>query len=149
MNDLERARSGNLRQLLTRSTRRFNERIVAALRRRGYADVRIAHSTVLANLDLSGNSVSEIAARALVPKQAVSKLVLELEEMGYLTRKVDEHDGRSVIVRFTRRGAKLMRETFEMIAGLEGEVAAALGPRRYRTLCDSLDALGSERPIGA
>jgi DNA-binding MarR family transcriptional regulator len=149
MNELERFRSGNLRQLLTRSTRRFNERIVGALRTRGYADVRIAHSTVLANLDLSGNSVSEIAARALVPKQAVSKLVLELEEMGYLTREVHELDGRSIVVRFTRRGVKLMRETFDMIAELEGEVAATLGPRRYRALCASLAALAAERPTGA
>ena len=148
MNELERSRSGNLRQLLTRSTRRLNERIVAALRTRGYADVRIAHSTVLANLDLSGNSVSEIAARALVPKQAVSKLVLELEEMGYLTREVHELDGRSIVVRFTRRGVKLMRETFDMIGDLEGEIAMALGPRRYRALCASLAALAAERPIG-
>jgi DNA-binding MarR family transcriptional regulator len=149
MNDLERRRSVNLRQLLTRSTRRLNERLVAALRTRGYADVRLAHSTVLANLDLSGNTVSEIAARALVPKQAASKLVLELEEMGYLTRAVHELDGRSAVVRFTRRGVKLMRETFDMIADLEGEIAVALGPRRYRALCTSLAELAAEHPIGA
>jgi DNA-binding MarR family transcriptional regulator len=149
MNDLERRRSVNLRQLLTRSTRRLNERLVAALRSRGYADVRLAHSTVLANLDLSGSTVSEIAARALVPKQAVSKLVLELEEMGYLTRAAHELDGRSAVVRFTRRGLKLMRETFDMIADLEGEIAATLGPRRYRALCTSLAALAAEHPIGA
>lgn len=148
MNDLERLRSGNLRQLLTRSARRVNERIVAALRTRGYADVRIAHSMVLANLDLNGNSVSEIAARALVPKQAVSKLVLELEEMGYLTRAVHEHDGRSIVVRFTRRGTTLMRATFAMIADLEGEIASTLGPRRYRALCGSLAELAAGRAIG-
>lgn len=139
-------RSSNLRQLLARSSRRVNEQIVSALRTRGYPDVRIAHSTVLANLDLGGSSVSAIAARALVPKQAVSKLVLELDEMGYLSREVHDLDRRWVIVRLTRKGTKLMHVTLEVIAEFEGEIAAHLGPRRYRALCDTLAQIADGLP---
>lgn len=138
LTEVERRRSLNLRQLLTRSTRAVNERIVAALRARGFPDARVAHAAVLANLDLRGSTVTEIASRALLPKQAISKMVLELEEFGYLERSRHDTDGRAVVVRFTRKGRKLMTATFDVIAGIEDAAQARLGPRRYSALRLSL-----------
>ena len=136
--ELEKHRSLNLRQLLTRATRAVNERIVAALRARGFPDARVAHASVLANLELRGSTVTEIAGRALLPKQAISKMVLDLEEYGYLERSRHDSDGRSVVVRFTRKGRKLMTATFDVIAGIEHAAQARLGPRRYAALRSSL-----------
>ncbi len=138
LTELERRRSLNLRQLLTRATRAVNTSIVAALRARGFPDARVAHASVLANLALRGSTVTEIARHALLPKQAISKMVLELEEFGYLERSRHDSDGRSVLVRFTRKGRKLMTATFDVIAGIEHAAQARLGPRRYDTLRSSL-----------
>jgi DNA-binding MarR family transcriptional regulator len=138
LTELEKRRSLNLRQLLTRSTRAVNERIVAALRARGFPDARVAHAAVLANLELCGSTVTEIASRALLPKQAISKMVLELEEFGYLERSRHDTDGRAVVVRFTRKGRKLMTATFDVIASIEDAAQARLGPRRYSSLRLSL-----------
>jgi DNA-binding MarR family transcriptional regulator len=138
LTELEARRSLNLRQLLTRSTRAVNERIVAALRARGFPDARVAHSSVLANLELRGSTVTEIARRALLPKQAISKMALELQEFGYLERSRHDSDGRAVVVRFTRKGRKLMRATFDVIADIEYAAQARLGPRRYAALRSSL-----------
>jgi DNA-binding MarR family transcriptional regulator len=138
LSELERHRSLNLRQLLTRSTRTVNERIVAALRARGFPNARVAHSAVLANLDLRGSTVTEIASRALLPKQAISKMVLELEQFGYLERSRHESDGRAVIVHFTRNGRKLMTATFDVISTIEEAAQARLGSRRYAALRSSL-----------
>jgi len=76
--------------------------------------------------------------------------VLELERDGLPDdAKCTSSDGRSVVVRFTRRGVKLMRETFDHDRRpRKAEIAMALGPRRYRPLCASLAALAAERPIG-
>ncbi|MDQ6823496.1 MAG: MarR family transcriptional regulator [Candidatus Eremiobacteraeota bacterium] len=137
LTELERRPSLNLRQLLTRSTRVVNERIVAALRARGFPDARVAHSSVLANLELRGSTVTEIASCALLPKQAISKMV-ELEEFGYLERSLHDSDGRAVFVRFTRKGRKLMTATFDVIAAIEYAAQARLGPRRYAALRSSL-----------
>ncbi|HEY1730051.1 MAG TPA: MarR family transcriptional regulator [Candidatus Baltobacteraceae bacterium] len=139
--ELEARRSLNLRQLLTRSTRAVNERIVAALRARGFPEARVAHAAVLANLELRGSTVTEIASRALLPKQAISKMALELEEFGYLERSRHESDGRAIVVRFTRKGRKLMAATFDVIAGIEHAARARLGPRRYSALRSSLFVL--------
>ncbi len=144
LTEIERRRSLNLRQLLTRSTRAVNERIVAALRARGFPDARAAHASVLANLELRGSTINEIASRALLPKQAISKMVLELEEFGYLERSRNDQDGRSVVVRFTRKGRKLMTATFDVIAGIEHAAQARLGQRRYSALRSSLMLLLEE-----
>lgn len=144
--DLERRRSLNLRQLLTRSTRAVNERIVTALRARGFPDARVAHASVLANLELRGSTINEIAARALLPKQAISKMVLELEESGYLERARNELDGRSVVVRFTRKGSKLMKATFDVIALIEEVAQERLGARRYAALRSALLLLLEHEP---
>jgi DNA-binding MarR family transcriptional regulator len=138
LTEIERRRSLNLRQLLTRSTRAVNELIVAALRARGFPDARVAHASVLANLELRGSTVTAIAGCALLPKQAISKMVLELEDFGYLERTRHDSDGRAVLVRFTRRGRKLMTATFDVIDGIEAAAQARLGPRRYAALRASL-----------
>jgi DNA-binding MarR family transcriptional regulator len=148
LTELEARRSLNLRQLLTRSTRAVNERIVAALRARGFPDARVAHSSVLANLELIGSTVTEIASRALLPKQAISKMVLELEEFGYLERSRHDSDGRAVVVRFTRKGRKLMTATFDVIADIEYAAQARLGPRRDTDLRSSLLLLDDVDPAG-
>jgi len=46
------SRDKNLRQLLLRTTRTLNALIEEELKRRGYDKVRVAHSVLLANLDL-------------------------------------------------------------------------------------------------
>lgn len=138
LSELERRRSLNLRQLLTRATRSVNQQIVAELRARGFPDARVAHASVLANLELRGSTVTAIAGRALLPKQAISKMVLDLEEFGYLERSRHDSDGRSVLIRFTRKGRKLMTATFDVIAGIEDAARARLGPRRYDALRTSL-----------
>ena len=138
LTEIERLRSLNLRQLLTRSTRAVNERIVGALRVRGFPDARVSHAAVLANVELRGSTVTQIADRALLPKQAISKMVLELGEFGYLGRSRHDSDGRSVVLRFTRKGRRLMTATFEVIAGIEDAAQTRLGSRRNAALRSSL-----------
>ena len=55
-------------------------------------------TTAWGHVDL-GSTVTEIASRALLPKQAISKMVLELEDFGYLARSRHDSDGRAITVR--------------------------------------------------
>lgn len=121
-------RGVNLRQLLLRSTRLIGARIETELRNRGYDDIRLSHSVVIANLDLGGNSITEIAERAQTTKQSLGLLVVELEEMGYLVRRVDPNDARARIIRFTARGRRLLLASLEIIDEIEREAEAKLGP---------------------
>jgi hypothetical protein len=70
---LEKSRDSNIRRLLVAATRAVNRHITAELQRRGYEKTRPGHAALLANLDLDGNSVTEIAERAQISKQAMAR----------------------------------------------------------------------------
>jgi len=133
---LVEARPRNLRQLLLRTTRSLSAMIQEEIVRRGYSDVRLSHSTLLAHLDLQGNTITQVAERAQMTKQAMGLLAEELEAMGYITRRVDERDARARVLAFTPRGRILMLDTLKIIDDLERQLAQALG----RSTMDALRA---------
>lgn len=139
--ELEAHRRRNLRVLLFRATRIINARVTDELQRRGYADVRAGHGTLLANLDFAGNSVTEIAERAQISTQAAGKLALELEGLGYITRKPDRRDRRTLSLRFTAAGRRLVADTVEIVDEIEADVATAIGSRPFASLLVGLQGL--------
>lgn len=124
---LVQARSKNLRQLLLRATRTLNGLVEEELARRGYERIRLSHSSLLANLDLEGNSITAVAERAGVTKQAMGVIADELEAMGYITRRVDAHDGRARTLNFSDKGYKLMLETFAIVEAVEEQYGLRTG----------------------
>ena len=138
---LEKHRDQNLRRLLAAATRALNRRITEELRRRGYKDTRPGHAALLANLDFSGNSVTEIAERAQISKQAMARLAVELEEMGIIARRVDGEDKRALSVSFTRLGKELIRSTVTIVDQAERDLAREIGTRSMTSLKRSLAAI--------
>jgi DNA-binding MarR family transcriptional regulator len=136
--ELEAHRRRNLRILLFRATRIINARVTEELQRRGYPDVRAGHGTLLANLDFAGNSVTEIAERAQISTQAAGKLALELERLGYISREPDRRDKRTLTLRFTAAGRKLVRATVEVVDEIEAEVASSIGRARFEAALEGL-----------
>lgn len=124
---LMEARGRNLRQLLLRSTRLVSTLLEAELERRGYDDIRLSHSVLIANLDLAGNSITEVADRAQMTKQSMGLLAEELEELGYLTRRIDPNDARARVLCFTARGRRLLFDSLKIIEKIERDAAARLG----------------------
>ncbi len=137
---LAEARNKNLRQLLLRATRALNGLLFDGLERRGHHDVRLTHSALLANLDLNGNSLSGLAARANMTKQAAGQLAKELQERGYLVIKKDAQDSRSRTVCFTDAGWKLMMDSFKTVEEIEQRCSQVLGEQTMDNLRTGLAA---------
>src|SRR3954466_11628939 len=76
----------------------------AVLAQNGFADIKPWHAAVLRNLGANGARPSERAMRAGITRQAVTKVLDELERLDVLRRYPDPDDGRGVIVRYTHRG---------------------------------------------
>jgi DNA-binding MarR family transcriptional regulator len=146
---LEARRSRNMRQLLLRASRIVNRDVVAGLRARGHTRLRATHTTLLSNLDLEGSSVTEVAERAGITKQAMGRLASELALEGYLAIRSDLGDGRVRQLELTRAGQRLMRDSFEVMAELERGYAADLGhgalEHALRTLAAFVDQHSRER----
>ena len=131
---LEKHRNNNVRRLLVAATRTVNRHITSELQRRGYEHTRPGHSALLANLDFNGSSVTEIAERAQISKQAMARLAVELEEMGLITREPSETDGRALMLRYTRLGKVVVRASVAIVDEFERELARRVGARSLSTL---------------
>jgi DNA-binding MarR family transcriptional regulator len=138
---LRERRDSNVRRLLVAATRAINRHITGELQRRGYDHTRPGHAALLANLDIDGNSVTEIAERAQISKQAMARLAVELEDMGLITREQSALDGRMLMLRFTRSGKTLVRASVAIVDDVEKDLAGAIGERTLTTLKRGLAAI--------
>lgn len=119
----------------------LNDRVVVRLAERGHADVRAAHGAVFQYLDDTGTTVSVLAERAQITKQAMAELVLYLENRGYLSREPDPNDGRAKLVRPTERGREVVAIAQGLVPELEERIAAVLGADRVETLRADLSTI--------
>ena len=85
--------------------------------------------------------MSELAARLGISKQAVSKRVAELVELGLLELVADPDDGRARRVRFTDFGKQAIFHGLGVLNQLERELAADIGADAMAALRRALLAL--------
>ena len=62
----------------------------------------------LTNISLKGITNRELAKRAMQPKQAMSRTVIELEAEGLIMTEKNKRDGRSTKITLTNDGKKLL-----------------------------------------
>jgi DNA-binding MarR family transcriptional regulator len=119
----------------------LNDLVVARLAERGHGVIRTAHGAVFQYLDDTGTTVSLLAERAQMTKQAMAELVRHLETHGYLIRVPDPNDRRAKLVLPTERGREVLTLAQELVPELEGRVTKLLGPDRTRALRQDLDTI--------
>jgi DNA-binding MarR family transcriptional regulator len=100
-------------------------------------------------LDTEDTTISALARRCGVTRQAASQQIALLDREGYVTRKPDPADSRAVMVGRTPRGEALLRDALEIVADIEADYAAHLGRERMAELKALLaDLLGHADPEG-
>lgn len=75
-----------------------------------------------------------LAERAGMSKQALNQLLVSLEASGYIARSAAKDDGRTRVVRFTKRGRDAYAKIAEILHDIEREWIAELGPRQFADL---------------
>jgi DNA-binding MarR family transcriptional regulator len=140
-----RAALGNgdddMARLLLRAFRAVTSHVEAHLRHLGHGDVRAGHAAVFTNLDPDGTRIVTLAQRADVSRQAMSLLVRELEESGYLVASPDPGDGRASLVRLSAKGEKFCALAAEIVLQVEAEWVELLGRGELTRLRHSLHRL--------
>ncbi len=134
-------RPSNLAVLLRDTYLTLNDLVSARLAAKGHEAVRPAHSAVFEHLDDTGTTVSTLAARAQMTKQAMAELVGHLERHGYVVRTPDPGDRRAKLVLPTAAGREVVAIAQELVPEVEQQVDAALGPDRARALRHDLQVL--------
>ena len=118
----------------------FQHRARAELLRRGH-ELTPSLIALLPHLEETGTTVTVAARHAGISKQAVGKLVGELERLGYVQRLAHPDDLRATLVVFTGRGQRLLRDIVETIDGIERYYVAVLGRSGFDELRSLLTRL--------
>ena len=107
----------------------------------GHGVIRPAHGAVFQYLDDDGTTVSDLAARAQMTKQAMAELVGHLERHGYVVRVPDPDDRRAKLVRPTATGRQVVAIVQGLVPELEQHIELTLGADRARALRRDLKVL--------
>jgi DNA-binding MarR family transcriptional regulator len=113
-----------------------------AVAQAGFTELRPGHHVVLRHIGPEGERPVVIAQRAQVSRQAIAKVIDDLERMGVVRRDPDPRDGRGVIVRLTERGLAGLAVGRQAMEAFEARLVAELGPRRWQAMRDALERLG-------
>jgi len=134
-------RDQTLYRLLLRASRAETTMTLDHLRRQGYTDISLADASLLANLDTDGTTISALARRAGITRQAVSQQAVALERSGYIQRRPSDTDARAVTITHTARGRALLDHALDTVDHLETTFAGHLGQAGLASLKESLALL--------
>jgi len=127
-------RALNLRQLLLKRSEWFEERVIESADRYGYGFVTPAMNRLFAHMPRKPISISALARRLAVSRQAVHQTVIEACRRGILERVAHESDARLRKVRFTKKGRSMTRSAALAVREIEEELERRLGAEDFATL---------------
>lgn len=146
-NDLKQDRTTHMGRLLLELSKDFVASSNEKMREKGYAFVRTPHIRVLSQIATEGTELSEIIKRVGLSKQAVNKIIRQLEEHEIVSTRVSELDSRARVVHFTAKGKKFLQAGLAVIEDLEKEYLAVLGKNDFAHLKQSLAKIGEARKV--
>lgn len=117
-------------------------KVYERLQEMGFSDANQSYSIVYQFIG-EGARLTEMAARANLPKQNIKYLVEQLERSGYVDRFEDETDGRAVLFRLTKKGIAFRDTAYRLIAEVEQEWARGMGKQKMIELKKLLTQLNA------
>jgi DNA-binding MarR family transcriptional regulator len=113
--------------LVVGATRYVAERLDAAVAAAGIEDMRAPFGFVIRALYGSPLTLTGLAERLGVSKQAAIKVVDEMEARGFVARTAHPDDRRAKVIALTPRGEAVRRAARAESARMEAELAQELG----------------------
>jgi DNA-binding MarR family transcriptional regulator len=136
-----RPRPVNLAVALREAFVAVNDLVLVRLAASGHPAIRSAHAAVFQYLDDTGTTVSVLAERAQMTKQAMAELVTYLDAHGYVVREPDPADRRAKLVLPTERGREVVALAQGMVPELESLLTQELSEDRLMTLRRDLESI--------
>lgn len=84
-------------------------------------------------------NVPEIQHHLHITKPAISQMLNSLEKKGYLSREIDKHDRRKIVVALTPKGRQILKTNKEFMDGLLGEIITRFGEEETKQLIASFN----------
>ena len=87
-------------------------------------------------------TVSDLATRLGVSKQAAGQIVTDMEERHLVSRRPDPDDGRARLLELTPEGLRALRRARAFHRKFEAKLARELGPEVVATVVQALEHVG-------
>jgi DNA-binding MarR family transcriptional regulator len=130
----DEARLRSLRRLLLARSAWFEDRVLQAAPRFGYDFVTPAMHRLFAHMSSKPVSMSELARRLAVTRQAVHQTVNQARRRGIVELVADPLDARLRNVRFTAKGMRMVRSAADAVRAIERDLERRLGRRNVDAL---------------
>ena len=124
--------------LLRAPAQAIHRRIIRELNAAGFDELRVPHIAALQFPGPDGVRPGTLAERAGISKQAMNQLLRSLEALGYIVRSDAPDEGRTRIVRFTKRGRAAYAKIHDVLRDIEREWSIELGAGRFAQLKELL-----------
>lgn len=124
----------------------INDEANRRLAAQGHPGMRAAYGFAMQAVG-RGSTVSEVGRALGISKQAATKTVTRLVELGYLRIDADPADARRKIATPTDRGIDMLNRSAVIFEAIADEWAAAIGRRRLDQLEADLDGLVGDRAL--
>jgi DNA-binding MarR family transcriptional regulator len=106
-NQFREIRGRSIGRLFWRLKRYTENFIEPRLHQLGFTNFKMSYLMFLSNIDEQGTTNNELAKRACVTKQMMSKIVSFLESDGYIYTEKNPNDSRSSVIFLNERGKEL------------------------------------------
>jgi DNA-binding MarR family transcriptional regulator len=122
-------------------TKAFRVLILERMHSSGYPEFHSPHVAAISWIEPGGIRLTELAVRVGVGAPALSEVVNQLEEMGYVRRRPDPADGRAKLIVATAKGEKVRRTLIRENIRLHEYLAQVVGKRRFDDVLSTMETL--------
>ncbi|GAB2525146.1 MarR family winged helix-turn-helix transcriptional regulator [Spirosoma aerophilum] len=137
-NQFQAIRDRAIGRLFWRLKRFTSAFIEPRLHAQGYTDFKMSYLMFLSSIDESGTTNNELAKRACVTKQMMSKIVGLLESEGYIYTQKNPSDSRSSIIFLNDRGKALFVSLKDCMQEARDKFDAIVGYDRMELVIDTM-----------
>ena len=118
-----------LAQLIGLADLWFSKKLLAALEASDHKGYGKSDILMLANLDCGRTFPSELARRIGVSRQAVYKMLKNLEAKGIVALETDSERRNSKVIVITPEGERMIRDAMTLLRGIEQKLRGNLTPK--------------------
>lgn len=97
----------------------------------------------LLSIEREGTPSTKLGPRMGMEPTSLSRTLKGMEEKGWIERRPDENDGRSVRVFLTKIGLEARKQARDLVVGFNKRLACKLGTKTTRELTEGLQKLNT------
>lgn len=136
-------RPDSLARLINLFKKDIDLRITQKLLERGYTNFKLGDMVLLVHIDPQGTINNDLARKARISKQAMSKVVKNLVADNYIGTRKHDTDNRASIIFLTEKGKEFMINVYEAVDETQELYAGIIGKEtltQLKTILKQLNA---------